>query len=395
MNIKLANRVKKLIDPTVEDSLKLASKPGVISLAGGIPNPELFPIEEINLSLKKLLKNDEKKVLQYSQTAGISELRKIIARYYSNKWKKKISLDEVLITTGSQQALDLLGKAFLEKGDCVITENPTYFVALSAFNGYEVQYKTVQLKENSIDIKQLESHLIEKREKIKFIYSIPTFQNPSGNCWSEDARNKVIRLISKYKCLLIEDDPYSELYFGNESPKNLVVYDHRESIIYLGTFSKTFCPGLRIGYVIGSKELIKKLSLIKQGMDLHSPTFSQYLIYEFIKNEQTFNIHLNKIRQYYKEKCQYMIWCLNKYLKNKATWTNPQGGIFIWLTISGVDCRELYQKAIVYGLAFMPGYPFYANQPQLDTIRLTFATATNEEIKKGIIILRDLLNKKA
>lgn len=134
MNIKLANRVKKLIDPTVEDSLKLASKPGVISLAGGIPNPELFPIEEINLSLKKLLKNDEKKVLQYSQTAGISELRKIIARYYSNKWKKKISLDEVLITTGSQQALDLLGKAFLEKGDCVITENPTYFVALSALS---------------------------------------------------------------------------------------------------------------------------------------------------------------------------------------------------------------------------------------------------------------------
>lgn len=391
MNIKFAQRVKKLIDPTLENSFKLASKLGIISLANGMPDPELFPIKEIDLAIKKLLKNDGKKILQYGQTAGILELRKAIAQYYSNKWNKNISFDEVLVTTGSQQALDLLGKTFLEKDDYVITENPTYFVALSAFNGYEVQYKTIQLKEDGVDIKQLENHLIKNKEKIKFIYIIPTFQNPSGNCWSEDVRKKVIKLIAKYNCLLIEDDPYSELYFNNQSPHSLISLDRQGLVIYLGTFSKTFCPGLRIGYIIGQKELIEKLSLIKQGMDLHSPTLSQYLIYEFVKDEPKFNMHINKIRLHYKEKCQYMLKCLDKYLQNGATWTNPQGGVFIWLTIPGVDCRKLYKKAIAHGLAFMPGYPFYANQPKFDTIRLAFATLSNEEIEKGIKILRDLI----
>ncbi|MBU1084975.1 MAG: PLP-dependent aminotransferase family protein [Candidatus Beckwithbacteria bacterium] len=388
---KMADRVKRLVDPTVQNTLKMASQPGIISLAGGMPNPKLFPITEIGLAMDKILKYQGERILQYSRTGGTTELKKIIAGRLSDKWQKQVNEDEVLITTGSQQALDLLGKAFLDKNDLVITENPTYLVAISAFNGYEVKYATVELLEDGVDINQLENIINKFKGKIKFIYVIPTFQNPSGVCWSNWTRKKVIALIRKNNCILIEDDPYSELYFDKKPPQSLAVYSHKDLVIYLGTFSKTLCPGLRIGYIVANKELINKLCLIKQGMDLHSPTLSQAIVANLLKNKKNYNIHLKKLRKYYKSNCCFMLKCLSKYLKNKAYWTVPMGGLFVWVTIPGVDCRKFYQKSILNGVAFMPGYAFYATKTKNDTIRLSYATVTKNEINEGIKKLSRLL----
>lgn len=391
MNIKFASRVEKLIDPTVADTLRLATQPGMISLSGGIPSPVLFPIKEIKTLLLKIMNENGPKVLQYNQTAGLPELREEIAFYYSKKWEKKLNLNQVLITTGSQQALDLLGKAFLDINDYVLVENPTYFVALSAFNGYGVKYKTVQLKANGIDTKQLEKHLTENRQKIKFAYVIPTFQNPTGLTWSLENRKKVLAVAKKYGLLIIEDDPYSELYFENKPPKNLMALDNNNQTIYLGTFSKTFCPGLRVGYIIASQSIIEKMTSIKQGMDLHTATLPQVLVYNYIKQRKVYKKHLKKIRDYYKKNLNHMWYYLEKNLLNKAYWTNPNGGLFIWLTIPGRDCQKLYQEAVKNGMSFMPGYHFYANKSQLNTLRLTFATVNKEEIESGLKILSTII----
>jgi 2-aminoadipate transaminase len=388
MDSRFSQRIKKLTDSTVEKTLKLASKPEVISLAGGIPNADLFPLKEIDRILSRLIKKQGKQVLQYNQTAGLPKLRELIADWYFAKWQKKVESDQVLITTGSQQGLDLLGKAFLDKDDEIVVEDPTYLVAINAFNGYEVRYETVKLNNNGIDVGQLEGVLTKKT---KFIYCVPTFQNPSGVTWSEKVRDDVVKLIKKNNIYLVEDDPYSELYFDERPPMNLAGDDHQELVIYLGTFSKTFCPGLRVGYVIASKEIIKKLTLIKQGMDLHSPTLSQAIIYEYLKDKKNFNIHLKKIRDYYKDQCRHMLLCLEKYLQGKADWIEPKGGLFIWLTIKGIDCRKLYMRAVDAGLAFMPGYPFYASQPKDSTLRLTFATVSKMKIEKGIKILSEII----
>ena len=391
MNIKFASRVAKLVDPSVANALKQTGRPGVISLSGGIPHPALFPIAEIQSIVSKIINMEGQKVLQYSQTAGLLDLRNEIATYYSKKWQRKIKSGQVLITTGSQQALDLLGKALLDKNDTILVEDPTYFVALSAFNGYEVKYKTVQLNEYGIDIKHLQKQLTEGEEKIKFAYVIPTFQNPTGRTWSTENRKEVLALAKKHKLLIIEDDPYSELYFGSKPPPSLMSLDNSRQIIYLGTFSKTFCPGLRVGYIIASSFIIEKLTLIKQGMDLHTATLSQALVFNYIKQSEVYKKHLKTIRDYYRDNSSFMLYCLDKHLLGKASWTHPTGGLFIWVTIPRENCQKLYQKTIEKGMSFMPGYPFYAKKAQSNTLRLTFATANKNEIEMGIKILSTII----
>lgn len=391
MNIKYSQRINKICDPAVQNTLKIAGKKGIISLSGGIPNPALFPIKEIKTLFAKIIENDGQKVFQYNQTAGLPELRQEIALYLSKKWQKKIISDQILITSGSQQALDLLGKAFLDKNDDVLTENPTYFVALSAFNSYQVKYKTMELNKRGINIKQLENVLKKHSKQIKFAYVIPTYQNPTGICWSMNNRKEFILLAKKYQLLIVEDDPYGEIYFKRKPPPNLTELDNDNQTIYLNTYSKTFCPGLRVGYIVASKNIIEKLALIKQGMDLHSSTLSQVLVYHYIKQKVIYEKHLEKIRNYYRNNSDFMHYYLEKYLEKKGYWIHPDGGLFIWLTIPGKDCRKLYQKAIKAGVSFMPGYLFYAKNSQFNSLRLTFATASEEEIKKGIKILNDII----
>jgi len=327
-------------------------------------------------------------VLQYGPTPGLSVLREQIALYLTKKWKKTVKPEQVLVTTGSQQALDLVGKAFLDKNDQILVENPTYLAAVLAFNGYEVNYKTLQLENNGIDPQELERKI---NNKIKFTYFIPTFQNPTGITWSLNVRKSVLEIANKKQLLIIEDDPYGELYFEKAPPPSLSALDNTNSVIYLGTFSKTFCPGLRVGYLEADEKIIERLALIKQAMDLHSPSLSQALVAEYLINQKVYQTQMEKIRVFYGKKSQFMMKEMKTQFNNIAEWTKPKGGLFTWMTIPKIDSRIFYQQAVKAGVSFMPGYPFYANEPDYSTIRLTFATVGEKEMKLALKKLRQII----
>jgi len=377
-----------MADPTVSNTLKLAGQPGIISLGGGIPNPSLFPVDFIRETTDRLIKNNSQQVLQYGPTPGLSVLREQIALYLTKKWKKTVKPEQVLVTTGSQQALDLVGKAFLDKNDQILVENPTYLAAVLAFNGYEVNYKTLQLENNGIDPQELERKI---NNKIKFTYFIPTFQNPTGITWSLNVRKSVLEIANKKQLLIIEDDPYGELYFEKAPPPSLSALDNTNSVIYLGTFSKTFCPGLRVGYLEADEKIIERLALIKQAMDLHSPSLSQALVAEYLINQKVYQTQMEKIRVFYGKKSQFMMKEMKTQFNNIAEWTKPKGGLFTWMTIPKIDSRIFYQQAVKAGVSFMPGYPFYANEPDYSTIRLTFATVGEKEMKLALKKLRQII----
>ena len=257
-----------------------------------------------------------------------------------------------------------------------------------AFNGYEVNYKTLQLENNGIDPQELERKI---NNKIKFTYFIPTFQNPTGITWSLNVRKSVLEIANKKQLLIIEDDPYGELYFEKAPPPSLSALDNTNSVIYLGTFSKTFCPGLRVGYLEADEKIIERLALIKQAMDLHSPSLSQALVAEYLINQKVYQTQMEKIRVFYGKKSQFMMKEMKTQFNNIAEWTKPKGGLFTWMTIPKIDSRIFYQQAVKAGVSFMPGYPFYANEPDYSTIRLTFATVGEKEMKLALKKLRQII----
>ncbi|MCL4375158.1 PLP-dependent aminotransferase family protein [Patescibacteria group bacterium] len=392
MSNNFARRVRKMADDTVVNTLKLASQPGIISLGGGLPNPDLFPVEFIRETVDRLIKENSHQVLQYGPTPGLPVLRASIASYLSQKWGRAVKPEQVLITTGSQQALDLVGKAFLDKSDWVLVENPSYLAALLAFNGYEVKYDTLQLKPGGIDSGELEKKL-RSGKKYQFAYFIPTFQNPTGVTWNESVRRQTLALAKQHGLMIIEDDPYGELYFQSVPPASLAALDQGNTVIYLGTFSKTFCPGLRVGYLVADENTVATLTLIKQAMDLHSPSLSQALVAEYLQDQKTYHDQMEKIRVFYREKVRFMMKEMEKQFKNVASWTKPAGGLFTWMTVPGIDSRTFYHEAIKAGVSFMPGYPFYANRPDYSTLRLTFATVGEEQMKIALERLKRLIKR--
>ena len=390
-----ANRVPKLAETTVRDALKFASQPGVMSLSGGIPNPELFPLPDVRQEMNGLLADDNllQRALQYSPTPGIPELRETIANMLNAEWGRAITANHILITTGSQQALDLLGKTFLQQGDTVLVEDPTYLAALTAFNAYDPQYLPVELTNKGLNTKQLATQL--RKPDIKLLYAIPSYQNPTGVSWSAENRAAVLQLIQDNNCLLIEDDPYGKVCFEAHPAKPISASDDSGHSIYLGTFSKTLFPGLRIGYIVAERELIETLTLIKQSMDLHSPTLSQLLIWKMLQDQSRYQQHIETITEYYRGQRDVLLSLLEKHMPANVTWNTPAGGLFIWLTAPGIKSDLLLKKAVDAGVAFMPGHPFYANQPDMSTIRLTYATATAEQMTTAITALADVIKKNA
>ena len=375
----LAKRTARLTDTSVRDTLRLSQKPGVISFGGGIPNVRLFPVATMERIIKKLLKKAGDKVLQYNQTQGYPPLLEVLAEYYSEKWGLKIEPENVLVTTGSQQALDLLAKTLLNKGDRVLVEDPTYFVALSAFNAYQPRYETVKLEADGPKLEEVE----KKLGRVKFFYTVPTFQNPTGVCWSVKKRRLVARLLKKHRVLLVEDDPYGELWFQRSWPP--VFRWNRRQVVYLGSFSKTLAPGLRVGFVIARKDLIEKLVLVKQGMDIHTSTLSQAVVAEFLKEKEVYKKQLEKVRRFYRQQKETMVAALEKHAPEGVAWTKPRGGMFLWLRLpEKVDVRRLYPRAVKAGVAFIPGYVFYACQKDYRTLRLAYATVGAAQIKEGI-----------
>lgn len=379
----------KLTPPSfVRGILKAAADPSVISFAGGLPNPVSFPQEALLASMERIVKTYGSKVFQYSITAGLPELRQYIAGRYNRKFGLRLTLDNVLITTGSQQALDLIAKVLLDKGDGVIVEKPTYLAAIQAFSLNQPVFYPVDLTEEGLDLAQLEEAL---GHGVKFIYAIPEFQNPTGLTYSAENRTRIYELLKDRDVVLIEDDPYGELRFEGEHLPYIGAGRLPNSLL-LGTFSKTVTPGMRTGFIISENtELLRYLSIAKEASDLHTNIFSQYLIWDYLANNDL-DAHIAKIRTLYQKQARAMMDAMDRYFPATVRYTRPQGGMFLWVTLpEGVSAMSVFPKALEKKVAFVPGDPFYIHAENANTMRLNYTNADCGTIGEGIRRLGSLL----
>lgn len=386
----LSEGIKATPPSFVRGILKAASDPNIISFAGGLPNPISFPQEELLESMERIVRTYGSSVFQYAVTAGLPELRQYIADRYNQKFGLHLTVDHVIITTGSQQALDLIGKVLLDKGDGVIVEKPTYLAAIQAFSLNQPVFYPVELSGEGMNIAQLEEAL---RHNIKFIYTIPDFQNPTGLTYTAENRQRVYEVLKDREVVLVEDDPYGELRFDGERLPYIGAGRLPYSLL-LGTFSKTVTPGMRTGFIISENtELLRYISIAKEAGDLHTNIFSQYLIWDYLKHNDL-EAHIAKIKALYQKQAQAMMDAMDKYFPAGVQYTRPHGGMFLWVTLpEGVSAMELFPKALEKKVAFVPGDPFYTGGANANTMRLNYTNADCETIEEGIRRLGELLKE--
>ena len=379
MKYSFAQRMSKTPRSFVREILKVTENPEIISFGGGLPNPQSFPVEAISKAVNQLLTENGPDALQYSTTEGYSPLREYIAQRYSSQGLN-VNADEILITNGSQQCLDLVGKIFLDKNDKVLVEKPTYLAAIQAFSLYEPEFRSVPLQEDGVDLDALEDIL--SKEDIKLFYAVTSFQNPTGITYSEEKRKKLVKLLRKYETLFIEDNPYGEIRFlGDFIPPVKAYLD--EGILF-GSFSKIVSPGMRLGWIVAPEEVMDKLIIAKQASDLHSNYFTQRVVYQYLKNNPV-DEHIQKIRNLYKNQRNIMIRMMEKYFPPEVEYTQPEGGMFLWVTLPpGTSSMELFDMALEENVAFVPGQAFYADGSGENTLRLNFTNSDEKSIEKGI-----------
>ncbi|GGJ22042.1 aminotransferase-like domain-containing protein [Deinococcus roseus] len=388
-----ADRALRITSSTIRELLKLTQKPDIISFAGGLPAPELFPVQEVAAATQKVLTEQGAQALQYSTTEGHAPLRQWIAAQHGN-----VNPDNILLVSGSQQGLDLLGKILINPGDLIGVETPTYLGALQAFSPYEPEYVSIPTDEEGIDTTALEELL--KQNKLKFIYAIPNFQNPTGRTMSLERRKKLVEITGRYGVLLLEDDPYGKLRFRGDFPPSLFSLgleyaggnEDQNHVIYMSTFSKTLTPGLRVAWVTANPTINRKLVQAKQGADLHTPTLNQMIVFELV--HEVLGKQTELVRKVYGERRQFMMEALGKYLPAEVAHTDPEGGMFLWLTLpEHMKSTELLKQAVDYKVAFVPGTPFFALGGGENTLRLSYSCANAEQIDRGIKALGEVLHK--
>ena len=378
----VSERIRKTPPSFIRGILKAAESDDVISFAGGLPNPISFPQEALKESMDRVVTDYGSRVFQYSTTAGLIQLREYIAQKYRNQYKLDIEPYDIIITTGSQQALDLIGKVLINEGDNIVLEEPGYLGAIQAFSQYQPHFNGVPLLEDRLDVSKFEEVL--KQGNVKFAYIVPNFQNPTGLTYSDEKRRRVLEIARKYHCILIEDDPYGELSF-NGKVHGYISNDGLEESILLGTFSKIVTPGMRLGFmIIKDAKLRKYVNTAKEAADLHSNIFSQYCLWDYLVHNDL-DKHIIKIRELYKNQCQTMIKAMEDYFPEEVTFTRPEGGMFIWATLpDGQSAKDLFDKAIKKNVAFVPGDPFYTDGRDANTMRLNYTNASSEMIEEGI-----------
>ncbi len=391
MDMKFANRVNNIQPSTIRELLKLTQQPGIISFAGGHPAPELFPVEEMRQVCDRVLKEEGKTALQYSATEGNVPLRKFIAERLKSSGIE-IDYNNILITNGSQQGLEFTGKLFINEGDIILCESPSYVGAINAFKAYLPKFVEVPMDDEGMIIEELNKAL-EKYPRAKFIYTIPDFQNPTGRTMSLDRRKKLVDTAVKFGVPIIEDNPYGELRFEGERLPGIKHFDKEGAVIYLGTFSKTFCPGLRIGWIAASKEIVRKYVLIKQGADLQSNTMAQSEIATFVEMFD-FEKHVGKIINVYRKRRDIMLKTMEKEFPQNIKYTIPEGGLFTWVDLpEEIDADDVFNKAIEKKVAFVPGGSFYPNGKNKNHFRLNYATMNEKQIVEGITRLGKVLKE--
>ena len=390
-NWTLAARAEKMNPSVIREILKVTEKPGIISLAGGLPSPKTFPIESFAAAAASVLATDGASALQYAASEGYTPLREAIAAFLP--WD--VHPDQVLITTGSQQALDLIGKVLIDAGSRVLVETPTYLGALQAFAPMEPQVVSVASDSEGVLIDDLAAKAGSGADKARFLYVLPNFQNPTGRTMSEARREALVAQAAALNLPLVEDNPYGDLWFDQAPPKPLTARNP-EGCIYMGSFSKVLAPGLRLGYVVAPRQMYPKLLQAKQAADLHTPSFNQRLVSEVIKNG-FLDRHVPTIRQLYKEQCQAMVAALEQEMQGLGvTWNRPDGGMFLWLRLpEGMSALQLLPRAVERNVAFVPGAAFYADHPDDRTLRLSFVTASQGQIRTAIAALASAIREAA
>lgn len=386
MDPRISSRAQKITSSAIREILKVTERPEVISFAGGLPSPDTFPVERIREACAEILARDPSGALQYSPSEGHLPLREWVAARCSQDGAQ-VSPSRVLITTGSQQALDLIGKALVEKDRNLLVEAPTYLGALQAFSLAEPAFVSVPCDEAGPIAEELAGLT---GAPASGLYLLPNFQNPSGRRIPEARRRALVEVAARTGLLIFEDDPYGELsYAGDKLPSLLSM--NEEGVIYTGSFSKLLSPGLRVGYVIAPESLFAKLVQVKQAADLHTASFTQRIVHEVIK-DGFLERHVPVIRQLYARQCLIMLEALAAHFPKSARWNAPEGGMFIWVTLPPlIDSASLLQKAVARNVAFVPGAPFYTGVPEHNTLRLSFVTVPAEKIWSGIKVLGELI----
>lgn len=396
---RYANRTQRMGSSVIRELLKLTEQPDIISFAGGLPAPEVFPVEEFKQACIYVLDNFGPQSLQYSPTEGYRPLREMIARH-TGRYSVKVTADNIVITSGSQQALDFIGRVFINQGDHVIVESPTYLGALQAWNAYGAQYISVPSDQDGMIVDKLEDAL---RIGPKFIYVLPNFQNPSGTTLSLERRKKLVELADRYGVPIVEDDPYGQLRFEGDHLPSLVWLDsqyrgdngtYTGNVIYLSTFSKLLAPGIRLAWVIAPEQVIRKLIHSKQAADLSTAAFNQMVAYEVAKHG-FLDEHVKVIRSTYKERRDLMLEMMAETFPSEVHWTKPLGGMFLWgILPEWMDAAELLNEAIERKVAFVPGGSFHPNGGGKNTMRLNFSYSKPEFIREGMSRLGALLKEK-
>ena len=385
---QFSERAQQLQSSVIREILKVTVRPEVTSFAGGLPSPATFPVERMRAAFDTVLSNQGKVALQYGPTDGYGPLREWIAQSLSTSGAK-ILPEQVLMVSGSQQGLDLLAKVLVDEGSKVLVETPSYLGALQAFSVYRPEFVSVPTDDHGLVPDQLAS----VAQGARMLYALPNFQNPTGRTLSVERRIALVETCARLGLPLIEDDPYGALsYRGEPLPKMLNM--NPNGVIYMGSFSKVLTPGIRLGYVVAPLPLVRKLEQAKQAADLHTAQLTQMVVYEVVK-DGFLNEHIPTIRKLYSDQCEAMLSALTEFFPSSVTWTRPEGGMFIWVTLpKHIDTMKLLDEAIAQNVAFVPGAPFYANKPETNTLRLSFVTVPPAKIREGVERLGKLITAK-
>ena len=391
MNFNYAKRMDNIKASEIRELLKLTQMPEVISFAGGMPAPELFPVEAFKKASKEVLNENGEIALQYGPTEGYEPLKKKIVERMKKVYVDATS-DQILITSGSQQGLDFVAKVFIDPGDLIICESPTYLGAINAFKAYEPEFVEIETDDDGMVMEDLEEAL-RTNNNVRFIYVIPDFQNPSGKTWSIERRKKLIELANKYNIIIVEDNPYGELLFEGEIRPAIKHYDTEGRVIFLGTFSKILCPGIRLGWAVAEEEVLSKLIMVKQGADLQSSTVSQMQIDRFL---EIYDIeeHIEKIKALYKNRRDLMLKTMEEEFPEEVQYTYPKGGLFTWVILpEHISARDLAAKALEKNVAFVPGGSFFPNEARENTFRMNYSNMDDDRIVEGVKRLGEVIKK--
>ncbi len=389
--LSYADRLNNVETSAIRELFKLLGKPGIISFAGGFPDSALFDVDGIRQASLAALEHDPGAALQYGATEGYGPLREQLTAFMAHKGVADLRAEQLIVTTGSQQALDLLGKVLINPGDKVIVEGPTFLATINCFRLYGADLVSAPIDDQGVDTDALERLIAEHRPK--FVYIIPTFGNPSGALLSLARRKAVLQMAVKYQTLIVEDDPYGDLYFGEAPPPSLLalssqVPGSRDLLVHCGSLSKVLSPGLRVGWMVGPAELLARATMCKQFSDAHTSTFAQATAAQYLQSGRM-PATLDRVRQVYAQRAQTMGDALRRELGDAIAFVQPQGGLFVWARLTGAggkssDAAAFAKRAIERGVAFVPGMPFYCANGDSATFRLSFATAAEDKIRDGV-----------